>query len=64
LSPSGCLLAIATDNLRIRLVEAETMAIACNLLLGVEILDVDFSADGTKPVGSVVDSTMRIYEIP
>ncbi len=64
LSPDGSLLAIATDARRIRLIDVNEMRTVRDIYTGAEVLDVDFSEDGTKLAGSFVDETVRIWEIP
>jgi WD40 repeat protein len=64
LSPDGSLLAIATDNRRLRVVETSAFRTVRDLYVGVELMEVDFSPDGTKLAGSFVDGTVRIWEIP
>jgi len=64
LSPDGSLLAIATDARRIRLVNVEEMRTVRDIFTGAEVIDVDFSEDGTKLAGSFIDGTVRIWEIP
>ena len=64
LSPDRSLLAIATDARRIRLVNVEEMRTVRDIYTGAEVIDVDFSVDGTKLAGSFVDGTIRIWEIP
>lgn len=64
LSPDGSLLAVATDNRRLRLTETATFRTVRDLYVGVELMDVDFSEDGDKLAASFVDGTVRIWEIP
>lgn len=64
LSPDGSLLAIATDARRIRLMDVEEMRTVRDIYTGGEVIDVDFSEDGTRLAGSFVDGTVRIWEIP
>jgi len=64
LSPDGSLLAIATDARRIRLMSVEEMRAVRDIYTGAEVLDVDFSGDGTLLAGSFVDGTVRIWETP
>jgi len=64
LSPNGSLLAIATDARRIRLLDVEEMCTVRDIYTGAELMDVDFSEDGTMLAGSFTDGTVGIWEIP
>jgi WD40 repeat protein len=64
LSPDGSLLAIATDARRIRLMNIEEMRSVRDIYTSAEVIDVDFSGDGTMLAASFVDGTVRIWEIP
>ena len=64
LSPDGMLLAVATDNRRLRIVDATTLHAVRDLYVGVELMDVAFSPDGTRLAASCTDGTVRVYRVP
>ncbi len=64
LSPDGTLLAIATDNRRLRIVGIDDLRTVRDLYVGVELMDVAFSPDGTKLASSCTDGTVRIWRVP
>jgi WD40 repeat protein len=65
LSPDGSLLAIATiDNRRLRIVRTDTLRPVRDIYVGAELVDVDFSLDGTKLAASCTDGTLRIWGRP
>jgi len=64
LSPDGMLLAVATDNRRLRIVDATTLHAVRDLYVGVELMDVAFSPDGKGLAASCTDGTVRIYRVP
>ena len=64
LSPDGTLLAIATDNWRLRIAETSDLRTVQDIYVGVELIDVAFSPDGTKLASSCTDGAVRIWQVP
>lgn len=64
LSPDGTLLAIATDNRKLRIVGIDDLRTIQDLYVGAELMDVAFSPDGTKLASSCTDGTVRVWQVP
>jgi len=63
LSPDGSLLAIAADNRTLRIVKTDGLRILRELYVGVELMDVDFSPDGTRLAASLTDGMVRVWKV-
>ncbi len=63
LSPDGTLLAVATDNRRLRIIRSDTLQVVRDIYVGAELMDVAFSLDGTRLALSCTDGTVRIWEV-
>lgn len=62
-APDGRLLAVASDARSILLIDLETMHRVRTIATGVDVLNVDFSPDGSKLAASCMDGTVRIWTI-
>ena len=62
-SPNGQLLAVASDARSILLIDLETMRRLKTIRTGAEVLNVDFSPDGTRLAASGMDGVARVWTV-